>query len=78
MSASTGIRVGGDPITGNAARVRRFRKSHRRIDFVPSADVASIVDQQLAAGLDNCLSGVIDRLIRLGHKAIPGNEEATS
>lgn len=65
-------------ISGNCA-VRRYRASHRRIDFAPSPDVASIIDQQLEAGLNNCLSGVVDNLVRLGHKAIvSGNEEAKS
>ena len=59
----------GEPMSGNGARVRRYRATHRRIDFVPSADVASIIDQHRDAGLSNCLSGVIDRLIRLGHAA---------
>ena len=60
------------PVTGNQARVRRYRKSHRRIDYVPG-DVAAIIEQRLAAGLDNCRSGVLDMLIRAGHEAMSGN-----
>ena len=74
--ANTTVASGG-PISGNGVRVRRYRETHRRIDFAPSPDVASIIDEQLAVGLDNCLSGVIDRLIRLGHEAISGNAPAS-
>ena len=61
------------PESGNRARVARYRAKHRRIEFFPSADVLKIIEKHLAAGLNNCLAGVIDELIREGHKAMSGN-----
>ena len=55
------------------ASVRRYRARNRRIDYVPSRDVMPIIEKHLAAGLNNCIAGVIDRLIREGHKAMSGN-----
>ena len=60
-------------VTGNRARVQRYRAKNRRIDYVPSRDVMPIIEKHLAAGLNNCMAGVIDRLIREGHKAMSGN-----
>lgn len=59
--------------TGNGARVLRYRARHRRIDYVPSPDVWTIIDYHLKIGTDPCLAGVIDYLIRSGHQAITGN-----
>ena len=61
------------PLTGNSARVRRYRERYRRIDYVPSPDVLRIIDHYLKVGTDPCLVGVIDYLIRSGHQAITGN-----
>jgi hypothetical protein len=60
-------------LTGNRARVRRYRTLHRRIDYVPSHDVLPIIQHYLKIGTDPCLAGVIDYLIRSGHQAITGN-----
>jgi hypothetical protein len=60
-------------MTGNRARVRRYRTLHRRIDYVPSHDVLPIIQHHLKIGTDPCLAGVIDYLIRTGHQAITGN-----
>ncbi len=57
----------------NRARVRRYRAKHQRIDFVPSPDVLKIIEHHLTAELDNCKPGVIDKLVRAGHRAITGN-----
>ena len=59
--------------TGNKARVRRYRACHRRIDYVPSPDVWTIIDHHLKIGTDPCLAGVIDYLIRTGYRAMSGN-----
>ncbi len=59
--------------TGNRVRVRRYRTLHRRIDYVPSYDVLSIIQHHLNIGTDPCLAGVIDYLVRSGHHAITGN-----
>ena len=60
-------------LTGNRARVRRYRTLHRRIDYVPSPDVLPIIQHHLKIGRDPYLAGVIDYLIRSGHQAITGN-----
>lgn len=54
-------------------RVQRYRAKHRRIDYAPSVDALALIERYLAAGLDNCTAGVIDRLIVAGGKAITGN-----
>ncbi len=59
--------------TGNRARVRRYRATHRRIDYVPSPDVLPIIEHYLRIGTDRCLAGVLDYLIRSGHQTITGN-----
>ena len=59
--------------TGNRARVRRYRTTHRRIDYVPSPDVMPIILHHLKIGTDPCFAGVIDYLIRTGQRAISGN-----
>ena len=61
------------PITGNRARLRRYRALHRRFDYVPSFDVLAIIEHHLKVGKERYLPGVIDYLIRSGHKAITGN-----
>ena len=60
-------------LTGNRARVRRYRATHRRIDYVPSPDVLAIIEHHLKIGRDSCLAGVIDYLIRSRQRAITGN-----
>ena len=60
-------------LTGNRARVRRYRTIHRRFDYVPSPDVLPIIQHHLKIGTDRCVAGVIDYLIRSGHQAITGN-----
>ena len=64
-----------NPTTGNVARVRRYRATHRRIDYVPSYDVLPIIEHHMNIGTDRCLVGVIDYLIRAAHQAITGNGE---
>lgn len=60
-------------LTGNRARVRRYRAHHRRIDYVPSSDVWTIIAHHLKNGTDPYLAGVIDYLIRTGHHTISGH-----
>jgi len=47
-------------ITDNRARVRRYRATHRRIDYIPSPDVLPIIEHHLKIGTDRCLAGVLD------------------
>jgi hypothetical protein len=59
--------------SGNKARVRRYRACHPRIDYAPSPDVLPIIYHYIKVGTDPCLAGVIDYLIRTGHRAMSGN-----
>lgn len=52
-------------------RVQRYRATHRRIDYAPSPEALAAAERRLAAGLDTCMAGVIDRLIMAGDKALP-------
>lgn len=54
-------------------RVQRYRAKHRRIDYAPAPEVLAVIERHLTAGLDNCVAGVIDRLVAAGDKAISGN-----
>ena len=54
-------------------RVQRYRATHRRIDYVPAPDALAAIERHLAAGMDNCIAGVIDHLIEAGDKAVTGN-----
>lgn len=56
-------------ITGNKARVQRYRAKHRRFDYVPSPAVLAVIEKH--KGLDNCIAGVLDRLILAGSKTLP-------
>jgi hypothetical protein len=64
------------PATGGRARTKRYRASHRRIDYCPSAASLAIIEVGLAAKLNNCLAGVIDDLILAGQSAVTGNAPA--
>ena len=59
--------------TNSTLGVRRYRAIHRRIDYVPSIEALAVIERHLAAGLSNCLAGVIDDLIAAGDEAISGN-----
>jgi len=56
-------------------RVQRYRATHRRIDYAPSQPALAAIERHLAAGLDNCAAGVIDKLIEAGDKAVTGNAQ---
>lgn len=61
------------PSTGPHARVQRYRAKHRRIDYVPSRQALASIEAWLSRNLCTCTSGVIDKLVEAGHKAISGN-----
>ena len=54
-------------------RLARYRKKHRRFDFYASPDVADIIAHHQSNGREKCIAGVIDGLIRAGHKFVSGN-----
>ena len=53
--------------------MRRYRQRHRGFDWFTSREIAAIVEQHRAAGLDPTLSGTIDALVLAGHQAISRN-----
>lgn len=54
-------------------RVQKYRATHRRIDYAPAPNALAAIERHLAAGLCNCIAGVIDKLIEAGDKAVTGN-----
>jgi len=57
----------------NTTRQQRFRAKHRRIDYVPGAEVLAIIEKRCKLMPWN-MAGVIDALILAGDKAITGND----
>lgn len=57
----------------NTIRQQRYRAKHRRIDYVPDAEVLAII-QKHAKLMPWNLAGVIDELILAGDKAVTGND----
>lgn len=55
------------------ARLQRYRQRNRRYEFYPSGDVVDIIEHHLATGAEKCVAGVLDGLIRAGHRAVTGN-----
>ena len=55
------------------SRLRRYRQRNRRYEFYPSPDVADIIAHHLETGVEKCIAGVLDGLIRAGHRAVTGN-----
>ena len=55
------------------ARLQRYRQRNRRYEFYPSPDVADIIQHHIETGAEKCLAGVLDGLIRAGHRAVTGN-----
>ena len=54
-------------------RLQRYRQRNRRYEFYPSPDVVDIIEHHLANGAEKCLAGVLDSLIRVGHRTVTGN-----
>lgn len=54
-------------------RVQRYRAKHRRIDYVPGAEVLAIIQKHQKLMPRN-LAGVIDALIFAADEATTGNE----
>jgi len=62
------------PATGTSARNRRYREKHRRIDYAPSADALAIITAWKGRKLDNCMAGVLDKLLIAGHQALAAQQ----
>jgi hypothetical protein len=54
-------------------RLYSYRQKHRRYDYYASPDVADIIAHYRATGTETCIAGIIDSLIREGHKFVSGN-----
>lgn len=54
-------------------RLDRYRQKHSRIDYYPSPDVMDIIKYHQANIGEPVISGVLDILIRAGHRIISGN-----
>lgn len=65
--------INGRIIPPATLRVRRYRQKHSRIDYFPSPDVMDIIKHHLATNGEPCIAGILDGLIRMGHKAVSGN-----
>jgi hypothetical protein len=59
-----------EPSSGNVERMRRYRARHTRIDYVPAAPALAAIEAGLKMGLNNCLAGVVDRLVLAGFEAL--------
>ncbi len=60
--------------TTNAERVRRYRQKHPlRYEFYPAPDVLDIIRHHLGTKGERCIAGILDGLIRAGHRHITGN-----
>ena len=57
----------------NPIRLQRYRQKHKRLDYYPSPDVADIIAFHIANGKEPCIAGILDGLIRAGHRSVSGN-----
>lgn len=57
----------------NQTRINRYRQKHSRIDYYPSPDVVDIIKHHQANSSEPCIAGIIDGLIRAGHRSVSGN-----
>jgi|GEM_PF-4533835 len=55
-------------------RVRRYRQRHPRIDYYPATDVLAIIKHHRTVGKEPCIAGIIDGLIRVGHRCVSEDE----
>ncbi len=61
-------------MTKNASiRLTRYRQRNRRFDYYASPDVADIIAHHKATGRETCIAGILDGLIRAGHRSVSGN-----
>jgi hypothetical protein len=56
--------------TLQTSRLRRYRIRRPRIDFYPSPDVLAILLYHRKCGPDPTFAGILDGLVRLGHRAL--------
>ncbi len=54
----------------NTERRKRYRQNNRRIDYYPSPEVCDIIAHYQTNGVEKCIAGILDSLIRAGHRAV--------
>ena len=54
-------------------RLACYRKSHSHIDYYPSPDVADIIKHHQTNSSEPCIAGILDGLIRAGHRSVSGS-----
>ena len=59
--------------TSASRRRQRYRAKHPRIDYFPASDVLAIIEHYKASGGEQCIAGILDGLIRAGHRNVSGN-----
>lgn len=52
--------------------LRIYRQRHRRLDYYPSHDVMDIIAFHQANSTEPCIAGILDGLIRAGHRILSG------
>jgi hypothetical protein len=60
-------------VSSASRRMQRCRAKHPRIDYFPSPDVLAIIEHHRASGGEKCTAGILDGLIRAGHRSVTGN-----
>ena len=53
----------------NAARQKRYRSRHRRIDYRPFPEISAIIDKWCASRPNATVGAIIDALVRLGNES---------
>lgn len=51
-------------------RSQRYRKQHRRLDYVPSPEVLAIIEIYLAKYPNATVCAVLDSMVRIAHKHV--------
>jgi len=52
--------------TKNSERMKRYRKTHRRFDYVPSPEVLAVIELERKNNPKVCFAEILDRLIIAG------------
>ena len=60
-------------VDAHLPRLQRYRQRNRRLDYYPSPDVADIISHHQTNSSEKCVAGILDGLIRAGHRIVSGN-----
>lgn len=56
--------------SASTIRSQRYRKQHRRFDYVPASDVLAIIEIYLAKYPDQPICATLDAIVRTAHKHV--------